>query len=906
MQKPDSIARNPDLPRSMDFQALRREGIEYLQQLSGSIWTDYNEHDPGVTLLEQICYALTDVAYRTNISIEKLLFYDDDYKPVSDSNALYPPNEIFPCSALTLADYRILIMDQVSEVNNVWIDPVDEDKLGISGLYNVTAQVFNETPESEYDQVKARVKALFAANRNLGEDLNEVSILLPQHIKISANIDIRSDAVGEEVLSQLLFLLDAYLNPVVHFHVYEELLRKGMAEENIFDTPSFEHGFIQKEELPHKNDEFYVSKISEIISTVPGVRSLQNLIVYQDDVKVYGNVLKVKAGHFPQLHVDLLSNIDMTKGGIAYDFDASITKHLFEVKLDQHKSAFKQKLKWQFDKVVSKFKLKEIASFPSVQNTLPAMYGVGRYGLPEDAREERKAKARQLKGFLLLFDQVMANHLAQLQHIKELFSINDISSQTYYAKLPIEFPDLSEVLTDPTDEALQSLLAEFDHFLNRKNRILDHLLARFGERFSNGMNGKVKSLFGDLPQEKVAEEIVVLKADYLKDYVHLSRNRSKAFNYLKDSIDQDNVPVFRKKVSYELNIKDHRQHSLIKHFSDIKIDVYDPGSRTVEEQELTTDNGQTINYRHSQSEKVTFLVKDRKTFEYLFSKGVNKANYHLVQASGKYMVLFYTHKNEMPIKVFEANDVDKAKKTINKLIKYFTEINNKSEGFHVVEHVLLRPYGTDEFQFQLLDANDAVIFNSLESFEYGRQRSFAADALIAGTIKSNYKRAQLRSGGHTIILKDGDRGDIARYAFKLQSEESVATKIDSLIAYFKALEKDSNSFQKKVVLTGVKSEKRTVNRLFYNGRMSIILPAWVARFQNEEFRLLLMNALRQNVPAHLKVDMHWFDIAQMKTFEQIQKEWLEERARPEFDWKKLNGLSDRLIKILIQPEDDQP
>ncbi|MCI5224583.1 MAG: hypothetical protein D3924_18435, partial [Candidatus Electrothrix sp. AR4] len=40
-----------------EFAGLRRQGLEYAQQFSGELWTDYNLHDPGVTILEQLCFA---------------------------------------------------------------------------------------------------------------------------------------------------------------------------------------------------------------------------------------------------------------------------------------------------------------------------------------------------------------------------------------------------------------------------------------------------------------------------------------------------------------------------------------------------------------------------------------------------------------------------------------------------------------------------------------------------------------------------------------------------------------------------------------------------------------------------------------------------------------------------------
>ncbi len=52
--------------------------------------------------------------------------------------------------------------------------------------------------------------------------------------------------------------------------------------------------------------------------------------------------------------------------------------------------------------------------------------------MPFDAGVMRKAQAKQLKGFLLAFDQLLANSLAQLRHAKDLFSVESASAQTYF------------------------------------------------------------------------------------------------------------------------------------------------------------------------------------------------------------------------------------------------------------------------------------------------------------------------------------------------------------------------------------------------------------------------------------------------------------------------------------------
>ena len=44
-----------------DYDFLRNEGIEYIKQMAGNVWTDHNLHDPGITFLEVLCYAITDL-----------------------------------------------------------------------------------------------------------------------------------------------------------------------------------------------------------------------------------------------------------------------------------------------------------------------------------------------------------------------------------------------------------------------------------------------------------------------------------------------------------------------------------------------------------------------------------------------------------------------------------------------------------------------------------------------------------------------------------------------------------------------------------------------------------------------------------------------------------------------------
>jgi hypothetical protein len=60
------------LQAAQDYNALRSLGIQLLGELGTDVWTDFNVHDPGITMLEIITYAITDLGYRTAFPMEDI------------------------------------------------------------------------------------------------------------------------------------------------------------------------------------------------------------------------------------------------------------------------------------------------------------------------------------------------------------------------------------------------------------------------------------------------------------------------------------------------------------------------------------------------------------------------------------------------------------------------------------------------------------------------------------------------------------------------------------------------------------------------------------------------------------------------------------------------------------------
>src|SRR5262245_29599426 len=99
------IDKNRRLLEAEDYAFLRARGLEYIQQLSGRIWTDHLLHDPGITTLELLCYALTDLAYRTGFGVADLLTAPDGTTAQPQTSGLFPAHEVLTTAPLTISDY---------------------------------------------------------------------------------------------------------------------------------------------------------------------------------------------------------------------------------------------------------------------------------------------------------------------------------------------------------------------------------------------------------------------------------------------------------------------------------------------------------------------------------------------------------------------------------------------------------------------------------------------------------------------------------------------------------------------------------------------------------------------------------------------------------------------------------
>jgi hypothetical protein len=281
---------------------------------------------------------------------------------------------------------------------------------------------------------------------------------------------------------------------------------------------------------------------------------------------------------------------------------------------------------------------RDIADYTSLQEDFPLAYGVGSEGIPgleelsPGEQEQRKIQVSQLKGYLLLFDQFLANYLSQVANAKYLFTmedqIGDIHiNKTYYTQsLTDVIPNGEPLYHDLSDhkETLQQITEDTQLFERRRNKFLDHLLGRFAETFAD-----YAMLSTKISGPKAPRELIDDKLNFLGQYPALSSGRGMAVNYHDECKiwHIDNVAGLDKRVELLLGMEPKEPEKLV--FREPLI-ISNP-SDTVHR--VIIEDGSSIVLMHADRDFESD-GEARAHMEQIITSGVFKQNYEILPTEG--------------------------------------------------------------------------------------------------------------------------------------------------------------------------------------------------------------------------------------------------------------------------------
>ncbi len=497
--EPKTLSMDP-LPAGEDYLLLREEMIRRLQALSGLIWTNYNFSDPGVTMVEQLCFALTELSYRALYPVAELLTAPDGGKVDCWRQALFPASAILPVNPVTIDDLRRLLLDRVRGLANVWITPLDRDAGAggerVGGLYAVrlwagateTADgCFCPNPD-EAHRLRSRVLDVYAAHRALGEDIGELVELVPLPSLVSARVTLSDGADPASVMAGLLFALEQALAPTPARHSLWTALGLGRTPSQILEGPRLLRGLIADTELGPQPRQVRVMDLLHVMERVPGVALVQDLTVRipanADPVGLDGCVTLPPdslpalitgsvAGHWP-LH--------LWQRGSPRSPDERQVQRLLRRLRRAHDRTFDLTAEYAEYWAAPVGLPRDLAAYGSLQHQFPAAYGIGDPGRMAAMTTARQGQILQLAAYLMPFDQLMADYFAQLAFLRDLYTPAAGGDHTYvWQSLRGQVPHADRILRPFYEPAMERLTDATDPVLQRQADILAFLLSIYGE-----------------------------------------------------------------------------------------------------------------------------------------------------------------------------------------------------------------------------------------------------------------------------------------------------------------------------------------------------------------------------------------------------------------------------------------
>lgn len=798
---------------------LRARGIALAQAASGQLWTDYNLHDPGVTLLESLCYALTEGVFGAQADVADLLTAPDGrihYR----RHALHAAEDVLPCRPTTELDLQRYLLDRVPAVRQLRLhmSAVPGTAEGGRGVAGGLWQMALRVTDGDGEAATRDVTRAYRAQRNLGEDLLAApQVLRPRWCALEISLSVGGGRELDDILVELMHRCDDIVGAAPPRQPLQARLSQrdmqgnpiGTAE--LFEGPVVQCSWIAAEHLRRDPaNRLYFSDLARALREIDGVVGIGalRLVVIdatgkpavadraaegvgdaeadeaaaQDSLQWQGAdwALQLRWPDTPEM----LAGWQVNRRGSRLHIDTRmLLERLADARQAQRIASAAPRVAPFAGHLLARPAGRYLAESPylSIWHHLPPLYRECHVAPRADA--ERQA---QFGAYLALLEQWQAHGNSQMQHLRQLFSIERDPLKSYWWE-PLDvahIPGLAGV--DDSPDAITRALAAADDMLDRRSRVLDLLLALHGE----SCDQKSIQRFGVYYEtEAWKRHLYACKRRFVQRIVRHTRDRAGAFDYSRPSLGRrGNTAPLQERVCLLLGFAQSHSRLLAGTLAAHGI-ALDAGTRHGPKSELPDGAQQLVMWpplrariiAHLEEDLALRQVQDRLAFHFtaldprtlpaaLFRCAAHASHYHRVEAdAGPELWLGPDETGHWwPLAVREApGDVLAPALYLHELA---CRVQRDAEGMHLVEHVLLRPLGQ-------ADTSDVVPDD------------------------------------------------------------------------------------------------------FYSHRITIVLPGWTARGADRSFRDLVVETIALSCPAHLLPDVHWLDHAALTVFEQDFEAWIKARVR---------------------------
>ncbi len=857
----------------LDFQYLKQKCIEEIQKLSGSVWTDYNFHDPGVTIVEILAFALTDLGYRTRFPVKELIASSEQHQ-----DTLFDPADILSTSCVSLRDYHKLLLD-IEGVKDVIVFPAP-DYPEFSGIYYVNLEVFPEFKgKKAIRKIKDQMRRVLAENRSLCEDFEKIDNIQHELVSFEIDLDVNDDQEIADINLQIYEQLIDYLSPTVRFLGLDDLEEMGIKANKVYEGPLLNSGFILDSEFERLESRNTVSAsdIIHFILEIRGVEMIKKLRILDEKGDVFKWFFHIEEGKAFKIDYSK-TKIRFFKVGKQVPFEKDIRKDLRKIEDRSDTKSLYKRLRYHRENG----EYRNPGQYRSIQYDFPMVYGLGDKGLRPMQNASVVAKSKQLKAYLLLFEQILANYLAQLEYLGDLFSLEPID-RTYSSQALTQVPGaemmyrnfitgLIEKNIDIQDKKLvkslwkgnleqyreeirlelNQIIEDDETFKRRRNRVLDHLLSRLAFDYA-------EYRYDFLSDDDIQQNLIDHKRYILSNFVELSRDRNLAAKNIR-SKDKSEISIsgLENRIKTFLKLDGSSLDFPFSYFDEsFAIEEKREDSGTVEDLQLEFNE-----------------VDVKELDNLLFAHGMESHNY-AIASEAPFKVSLLAGGKELAFIDREFDSYDSAQLAVNRLIRHLQELSGKCEAIFVLERILFRPHPRMEyFNFSIIGQNGKTAFIHDGYLDLRARERSLASIRSSGQDAANYDFVK-ESGEYRILLKyEGSDTPLKSHQF-YSTKEMVDEEIENYVALFREIDNQDGKRKEHLRLFTKHYDLFNINENPYSFIATILIPNWPTKFHNAPFRSHLENKIREETPAHIYPDIKWVGV---NTLVEVNR-WCEEYQR---------------------------
>lgn len=575
----------PAVKDAIAFEALWQQAHEKVTALSGEIWTDTGDHDPGVTLLQSATWNCSDLSYRASLPLNDLLTHPD-------RDTLFPedfgPEQVLTCNTVTAEDYRRALLDlHSSDIDTLdtpeqdflfsdvsltqepeahrfhwWYnaekreysfrkptDSGEEKELRLRGNLWLTLVPtrYTQSLSSENRAAVAQYLAEFlAAHRNLGEAVSRIICLQPATFILRMTIEL-ADNIGDinQVAAQIYQVTDAFLRPAVARYTTEQRRALGDADDAIFEGPRLQHGWQQTapSQITAGGYVLNLGPLVNLLLAIPGVASLSTLSVDKGDghiTAVTGDSWRwqVADGYYPLLWgaapLSLLAGDDspltlVSKGGIRNTLESeAMARYLIQVDLIETTSM-----------VLPAGRFRDQTGYIPVGQRLPECYALQQ---PDAVINDQTRAVHQ---FLLPVDQLLADGTAELAQLPILLAFKDRGDAIRGTRWPYTNAMVQQAIHQPYAKALQAIAQQDAAILTQDKQSV-------GANFARELDF-IQYLLGYFGTQRAALPLTLDMADFLATQrAYLAQQ--PALGYDRINIRIDRVSALQKRIAARIGL----------------------------------------------------------------------------------------------------------------------------------------------------------------------------------------------------------------------------------------------------------------------------------------------------------------------------------------------------------------